>query len=140
MPGGRDRPLYLESVSGLWSNLILVNLFCGAFLSALLVGTPRPGEELQLRLVHLVIVDPFPPGALEPDGLHKAIWDEIQENTFTPPTDKPLMVVSYQAGEKVRGYVEPIAVGDPLPSVPLYLNATGRYVPCPLEVSYQATW
>jgi hypothetical protein len=103
-------------------------------------GLVRKAIEFLDRGVHLVIVDPFPPGALDRDGLHKAIWDEIQENTFTLPTDKPLTVVSYQASEKVIGYVEPIAVGDPQPSVPLYLNSTGRYVPCPLEPSYQATW
>jgi hypothetical protein len=36
-------------------------------------------------------------------------------------------------------YVEPVAVGDALPDMPLFLTPD-RYVPCPLEAAYQATW
>jgi hypothetical protein len=36
-------------------------------------------------------------------------------------------------------YVEPIAVGDPLPSLPLFLGPD-IYVPSPLESSYRTTW
>jgi hypothetical protein len=36
-------------------------------------------------------------------------------------------------------YVEPIAVGDSLPEMPLFF-APGRYVPCPLEATYQTAW
>ncbi len=36
-------------------------------------------------------------------------------------------------------YVEPVAVGDPLPDMPAYLDADS-YVPVPLESTYQATW
>jgi hypothetical protein len=35
--------------------------------------------------------------------------------------------------------VEPIAVGDTLPSIPLFLKPE-FYVPAPLEETYQATW
>lgn len=100
----------------------------------------RKAVEFLDRGVHLVIVDPFPPGPRDPEGLHKVIWDEVQENSFAFPDDKPLTIVSYRAGETIVGHVEPIAVGDPLPEVPLFLSTAGRYVPCPLEASYQATW
>jgi hypothetical protein len=36
-------------------------------------------------------------------------------------------------------YVEPVAVGDPLPEMPVFLTAD-RYVPCPLEGTYQTAW
>jgi Protein of unknown function (DUF4058) len=89
--------------------------------------------------VHLLIVDPFPPTQRDPQGIHKAIRDEIADEPFELPPDKPLTVVSYAVGEKLTAYVEPVAVGDPLPALPLFLSAR-RYVPCPLEPSYQATW
>jgi hypothetical protein len=37
------------------------------------------------------------------------------------------------------GYVEPVAVGDVLPDMPIFLTPE-RYVPCPLEATYQTTW
>ena len=40
--------------------------------------------------------------------------------------------------EKVA-YVENVAVGDPLPGMPIFLTPD-HYVPCPLEASYQVTW
>jgi hypothetical protein len=48
-------------------------------------------------------------------------------------------VAAYQAGPPKAAYVEPVAVGDPLPPAPLFLDP-GTYVPAPLEPSYQATW
>ena len=35
--------------------------------------------------------------------------------------------------------VEPLTVGDPLPDMPIFLT-TDRYVPCPLEATYQTAW
>jgi hypothetical protein len=35
--------------------------------------------------------------------------------------------------------VEPVAVGDPLPDMPVFLTAS-QYVPCPLEATYQTAW
>jgi hypothetical protein len=50
-----------------------------------------------------------------------------------------LSAVSYDAGNPFLAYVEPLAVGDPVPEMPLFLSP-GYYIPCPLEESYQATW
>jgi hypothetical protein len=36
-------------------------------------------------------------------------------------------------------YVEPIAVGEALPDMPIFLKPD-FYVPAPLEESYQTTW
>jgi hypothetical protein len=89
--------------------------------------------------VHLLIVDLFPPSRRDPQGIHKAIWDHIREAPFELPTDKPLTLASYVAGAEYVAYVEPVAVGDTLPEMPIFLTAD-RYVPCPLESTYQTAW
>jgi hypothetical protein len=89
--------------------------------------------------IHLLIVDLFPPGRRDPNGLHKLIWDEIQEEDFKLPPDKPLTLVSYDAGPTTVANVEPVAVGDPLPDMPLFLRPENA-VAAPLEDSYQASW
>lgn len=96
-------------------------------------------RDLLDKGVHLLIVDPFPPGRRDPQGIHKAIWDEIRDDPFELPADKPLTLVSYRAGSPKTAYIEPVAVGDLLPEMPLFLNAE-RYVPAPLEASYAAAW
>jgi hypothetical protein len=88
--------------------------------------------------VNLLIVDPFPPGKLDPEGIHSAIWGDLTGQTFALPRDQPLTVTSYQA-EPMTAYVETIAVGDPLPEMPLFLY--GEFgIQVPLEASYLATW
>jgi hypothetical protein len=89
--------------------------------------------------VHLLIVDLFPPGPRDPQGVHKLIWDRLREEPFELPADKPLTLAAYAVGTEVVAYVEPVAVGDVLPDMPIFLTGD-RYVPCPLEATYQATW
>jgi hypothetical protein len=89
--------------------------------------------------IHLLIIDLFPPSRRDPQGIHKAIWDEIQEEPFELPPDKPLTLTAYSAGVPKRAYVEPVAVGEPLPDMPLFLDPNA-YVPTPLEATYLATW
>jgi hypothetical protein len=38
-----------------------------------------------------------------------------------------------------KAYVEPVAVGDAMPDMPLFLEPE-RHVRTPLEATYQATW
>ncbi len=89
--------------------------------------------------IHLVVVDLFPPTPRDPQGIHKAIWDEFGDMPFELPSDKPLTVASYIGGDLPTAYVEPVGVGDPLPGIPLFLTKYD-YVPCPLEVSYMQAW
>jgi hypothetical protein len=89
--------------------------------------------------IHLLIVDLFPPSPRDPQGIHKAIWDRIRDEPFELPPDKPLTVAAYSAGTATRAYVEPVAVGDALPDMPIFLTPD-RYVPCPLEATYQTAW
>jgi hypothetical protein len=90
--------------------------------------------------VHFLMVDPFPPTARDPQGLHNVIWEAISEEQFEPPpADKPLAASAFDAGEELTAYVEPLAVGDGLPDMPLFLEP-GVYVPCPLEAAYATSW
>lgn len=88
--------------------------------------------------VHLLIVDLFPPTRRNPNGVHQAILEEFGDLRFKRPAGKPLMVVSYRA-MPLTAFIEPMAVGDPLPEAPLYLTAD-RHVPVPLEKTYRDTW
>jgi hypothetical protein len=89
--------------------------------------------------VNMLIIDPFPPTRRDPEGIHKAIWDEIMPSDFELPASKPLTVVSYLAAAVKEAFVETLAPGDTLPEMPLFLSI-GGHVPAPLERSYQACW
>lgn len=90
--------------------------------------------------IHVLIIDPFPPGPRDPDGIVQAIWSElVGESLAARPPDKPLTVAGFDAGVPLTAYVEPLAVGDPLPEAPLFL-APGWYVNVPLERTYRTSW
>lgn len=89
--------------------------------------------------INLLIVDLFPPSKRDPQGIHKAIWDRIKDEPFELPSDKKLTLAAYTNGSVVTAYVEPVAVGDRLPDMPIFLTPD-RYVPCPLEATYMTTW
>jgi len=89
--------------------------------------------------IHLLVIDLFPPGTRDPQGIHKAIWDEFQEEDLDLPPDKPLTLASYEAGPEYVAHVEFIGVGDSLPEMPLFLRPE-FCVPAPLEETYQAAW
>lgn len=96
------------------------------------------------RGIHLLIIDLLPPTPRDPQGMYKAIWDEIEDDPFELPSDKPLTLAAYVAGDLLLGsettaYIELIGVGDPLPDMPAYLTR-GGYVSVPLEATYQAAW
>jgi hypothetical protein len=89
--------------------------------------------------VHVLIVDLFPPTVRDPRRIHDAIWRDFDGAPFHPPADQPLTCVSYAAGEVTTAYVEPIAVGAPLPEMPVFLSAD-RYVSAPLDATYAESW
>lgn len=96
--------------------------------------------ELLQNGIHVLIVDPFPPTRRDPDGIHQVIWDELSNSRFEArPADKPLTAVSFDAAESLTAYVEPFAVGDSIPDMPLFLEP-GWYVTAPLEASYRVSW
>jgi hypothetical protein len=89
--------------------------------------------------VDLLIVDLFPPSRRDPQGIHKVIWDRLDDEPCALPPDKPLTLAAYVDNTETIAYVEPVAVGDPLPDMPIFLSAA-YYVPCPLEETYQKAW
>jgi hypothetical protein len=91
------------------------------------------------RGYHLLILDVHPPGPRDPQGIHGAIWEEIADASYRAPVDKPLTLAAYDAGPPQVAYVEPVAVGDPLPAMALFLRP-GVYVSVPLEATYQAAF
>ncbi len=90
--------------------------------------------------IHLLIVDLFPPTARDPRGIHRAIWGEDREGDFALPDDKPLSsCISYVGFPAIEVFLEPVAVGETLPAMPLFLSPE-VYVPLPLEATYQSAW
>jgi hypothetical protein len=88
--------------------------------------------------IHLSLIDLHPPTARDPNGIHGAIWGALGGEEYKRPENKPLTLAAYSAwslDEPIEAYIEPIAVGDPLPPLPLFL-APGRHVSVPLEESY----
>jgi hypothetical protein len=95
--------------------------------------------QLLDQRVHLLIVDLFPPGRNDPHGIHAWIWEEIPGNEYALPAGRPLTLVAYETALTVRNYVKPVAVGDVLPEMPLFLKAN-TYVPTPLEATYESAF
>lgn len=89
--------------------------------------------------IHLLLIDLFPPGPRDPQGLHKVIWDEFMDNDFELPAARRLTLASYIGGPFPEAFVQPVAVGQALAEMPLFLTLD-VYVPVPLEATYQAAW
>jgi Protein of unknown function (DUF4058) len=99
----------------------------------------RKAAELLDNDIHLLIIDLFPPGRRDPDGIHNEIWQEVAGEEYTPPPDKPLTLAAYETGTTVRAYVVQVAVGDALIDMPLFLEP-GQAVTAPLEATYNAAF
>jgi Protein of unknown function (DUF4058) len=92
------------------------------------------------RGVNMLVIDLFPPTTRDPNGLPRLIWDELSAVPLDPlPAEQPLAVAAFDACGGLTAYVEPLAVGHPLPDAPLFLTA-GWYVNVPLERTYSASW
>ncbi len=87
---------------------------------------------------HLLVVDLYPPGPHDPNGMHGAIWKQLK-GKFALPSDKPLTLASYVSSGAVTCYVEPTAVGNTLIQMPLFLSPA-IYVNVPLEETYMAAF
>jgi len=87
-------------------------------------------ENWQSKIIHATLSLP---------GGHALLGADILPEQFEAPPGKPLTVASYIGGDLPTAYVESIGVGDALPSLPIFLSET-RYIPAPLEVSYQQAW
>jgi hypothetical protein len=116
-----------------------------------LVDRHRPGSrsamndfvektvDFMRKGVHLLLIDLFAPTARDPFGIHKVIWDEFIDEPFQFPHGKDRTLVSYEMGTTRAAYIEPIAVGDMLPAMPLFLT-NSAHIKVPLESTYMNTW
>ncbi len=82
-----------------------------------------------------MILDLHPPTPRDPQGIHGAIWEEITGQECAAEAGRPLTLAAYESGLSVRAHVEPVAVGDPLADMPLFLEP-GAHVLVPLEGTY----
>ena len=92
--------------------------------------------------IHVMMIDLFPAGSHDPERMHGEISYVAgleDENQQPLPTDKPLTLASYISRRMPEGYVEPLAVGDIMPDMPLFLDPD-FYVPVPLELTYQQAY
>lgn len=91
--------------------------------------------------IHLLVVDLFPPSPRDPCGVHAAIWDAYHDDDapFEFPEGKDRILASYESDEEPTAYVEPIAVGDNMPDMPLFLIDEWN-VRVPLQAAYETTW
>jgi Protein of unknown function (DUF4058) len=89
--------------------------------------------------IHLLILDLLPPGKRDPEGIHNEIWQEIEGAEYALPRETPLTVVSYEAGDCVRVYIQNVAVGDVLPDMPLFLEPR-QAVEIALEATYNSAF
>jgi hypothetical protein len=95
--------------------------------------------DLLAKGIHLLVIDLHAPTRRDPHGIHAAIQEEVSGREFVPPADKPLTLASYEAVAPPKAYVEPVAVGDVLADMPLFL-VPGGHVLVPLEKTYSAAW
>lgn len=91
--------------------------------------------------VHVLLVDLFPPGTYDPRGMHGALghWVDFSGGACPLSAEEPLTLASYRAVKTPEAFLEHVAVGQPLPDMPLFF-APGRYVNVPLEPTYNAAF
>lgn len=89
--------------------------------------------------IHLLLIDLQPPSPRDPQGIHGVLWEQLTGVAYEQPPDKLLTLAAYDAGPPTVAYVEPVAVGDVLPAMPLFL-APEQYINAPLEPTYLAAY
>ena len=87
----------------------------------------------------MLVIDLFPPSRRDPQGIHGAVWDELTGETYESPREEPLTLAAYVAGPAPTAYVQPVAVGDVLPQMPLFLTPD-EYINTPLEPTYNSAY
>jgi hypothetical protein len=87
--------------------------------------------------IHAVVIDVFPPGPHDPRGMPQAVAEEFADEDEQRPQDKPLTFASYAARSVPVAFLQHLAVGDPVPNVPLFVTPD-HYVELPLAATYAA--
>jgi hypothetical protein len=140
-----EQDLYLEKVN----HIVIRHRSHDRVVALLEIVSPgNKGSELRFQKfvdmavaavqagIHLLIIDLHAPSPRDPQGIHGAIWHELGgDEPYAAPSDKPLTMVAYAVDRPIEAFVEPIAIGDVLSPMPLFLTGA-RYVDVPLEESY----
>ncbi len=91
--------------------------------------------------IHLLLIDPFPPTARDPNGVHASILEEFDLPAYSLPFKSARTIVSYEtdASSEILADVKHPSVGDSLPDMPVFLESNGCVI-LPLETSYASAW
>jgi hypothetical protein len=92
-------------------------------------------NEALERGIHLLIIDILPPRRHDPHGIHAALWELRYSESHGVTAEEPLGLSSYRVDDVPRAYFQPIAVGQPLPDMPIFITPM-HYVNVPLEATY----
>ena len=59
---------------------------------------------------YVIVVTPRgpTPDPRDPNGIHAAIWEQVQDDPYQPPANQQLALVAYECGLTTRAYIEPI--------------------------------
>ena len=96
--------------------------------------------------IHLLVIDPFAPPRFAKRGLHHSIWRNAARRRkdkvpFAVAPEQPLLAVSYCATRKqIVAAIQPFAIGEPAPTMPLFLTAEEASVALPLETTYRSAF
>ncbi len=85
--------------------------------------------------IHLLIVDLFPTSVCNPEGIHGLLWND----SFKLPDDRRLTLVSYRIDVLNEAFIEPVAVGQEMHDMPVFLDRAW-YVNAPLRSTYESAW
>ena len=96
-------------------------------------------QELLNQNIHMLVIDPFPVGPRDPNGLHSLIFSEYENSPIALPAGSPLSLVAYECTDTIRAYIEPYSVSEKLIDMPIYLYP-GMYINIALESTYMTAW
>lgn len=90
------------------------------------------------KKIHVLLLDLLPPGPHDPLGMHGAV-SQVFNIPYKPPPDQPLTMAAYAVDRHPEAYVEPVAVGESLMDMPLFVEMEW-YINTPLERTYAAAF
>lgn len=85
--------------------------------------------------IHVAILDLLPPTKRAPDGLFVEVEYALTNQARERPAGRPLSFASFRAWPPTL-YLQTFAVGQPVPTLPLFLTED-RYVQLPLAATYE---
>jgi len=98
-------------------------------------------EDAVRQGVHVLMLDLLPPGRHDPQGMHGVIWERLTSDSspYELPSAEPLTLASYVAEALPTAHIEHIAVGKPLPQMPLFISPK-EHIDVPLEATCQVAY